>query len=152
MEALLRNSGLFWFLAGIFLMFTEFLIPGFIIFFFGLGAIITAILSWLGILNSIDLQIIVFIVSSLLTLVLFRNKGKKYFKGRVRKADVEESPSQNIIGEKVIVSEEINPAKLTGKVELHGTMWNATSGEVIHAGESVEITGRKDLTLIVKKV
>lgn len=133
-------------------MFMEFLIPGFIIFFFGIGAIITAILSWVGILNSLDLQIIVFIVASILTLVLFRNKGKKYFRGNVNKSLVENSITDDIIGEKAIVREEINPSKLTGKIEVHGTLWNANAGEIIMTGETVEITGYKDLTLMVKKV
>jgi membrane protein implicated in regulation of membrane protease activity len=152
METLLKNSGLVWFIAGIVMMLLEFLIPGFVIFFFGVGAILTALFTWSGAIESTSLQFIVFIVTSILSLVLLRNKGRKYFRGNVSEAEEEGMLSDDIIGEKVIVSEEINPAKLTGKVELHGTMWNAVSDNVIAAGELVEITGRKDLSLNVKKI
>jgi inner membrane protein len=152
MEFILKNPGLFWFIAGIALMVMEFIIPGFIIFFFGLGAIITAILTWLGILSSIEIQLLVFIVSSVLTLLLFRDKGKKYFRGGVSKSQVTGSISDDIIGERAIVAEEIDSAKLTGKIELHGTMWNAAADIIIPKGETVEIIGRKDLTLLVIKI
>lgn len=152
METILKNSGLVWFIAGIILMLLEFLLPGFVIFFFGIGAIITALFTWSGAIESTSLQFIVFIVTSVLSLVLLRNKGKKYFRGNVSEADEAGMLSDDIIGEKVIVTEEINPAKLTGKVELHGTMWNAVSDIIIVEGELVEIISRKDLSLNVKKV
>jgi membrane protein implicated in regulation of membrane protease activity len=152
MDCLIKNPGLLWFLIGIVLMLLEFVIPGFVIIFFGIGAVITAILTWLGILQSSNLQIVIFIVSSLGTLIIFRNKGKKYFMGGSTKAKEEGKLSDEIIGEKAIVAEEINPDNLTGKVELHGTMWNASSDSVIPKGIAVKIVGRKDLTLIVKKL
>lgn len=152
MNFFINNPALSWFLAGIIFLALEYLIPGFVIFFFGVGAIFTAALTMLGITQSFNLQVVVFLLSSLGTLVLFRNKGKKYFKGGYDKAKEEGSLADEIIGEKSIVAEEINPAALTGKIELHGTMWNATAEDIIAKGAAVQIIGRKDLTLIVKKI
>jgi len=39
-----------------------------------------------------------------------------------------------------------------GKVELHGTNWNATADEDINEGEIVEIISKDNLTLTVKRI
>uniref|UniRef100_A0A7J3QEH3 NfeD-like C-terminal domain-containing protein n=1 Tax=Ignisphaera aggregans TaxID=334771 RepID=A0A7J3QEH3_9CREN len=44
----------------------------------------------------------------------------------------------------------IEPGK-KGFVFVDGEYWYAESGEVIEAGEEVEVTGRKEFTLIVRK-
>jgi membrane protein implicated in regulation of membrane protease activity len=152
MDTLLKNSALFWFLAGIILMLLEMILPGFVIFFFGVGAIITAILTWTKVIQTTDTQFIVFIVSSLATLLILRRNVKRYFAGGVTQSKDKGNISKEIIGERVIVTEDINPEKLSGKVELHGTMWNASADSMISKGETVEIIGSKDLTLHVKKV
>ncbi len=64
-----------WFVVGIFLLFLEFILPGVIICFFGAGAILTAILTWIGLLPNLASQLIFFLVSSLLLLIFLR----KYF-------------------------------------------------------------------------
>lgn len=151
MEFLLKNSGLFWFIGGIVLMMIEFIIPHFIMFFFGIGAVVTAVLSWAGIINSFEIQIAVFIGVSLVTLILLRRLLQNYFTGRKSSTSLDGSIRDDIIGKRAIVIEEINAEKLTGKIEIHGTQWRASSEDMIANGESVEIVGRKDLTLLVKK-
>jgi len=148
METILNHLPLFWFIAGIIFLLLEYFVPGFVIVFFGIGAIITAALSWAGILNALPMQIVVFIVASLLLLVLFRQRATKYFKSDV-KASSGEKLDDEIIGKTTSVVEAISASGNTGKVELHGTLWNAVSDTDIPKDAVVQITGRNNLTLKV---
>lgn len=148
METILNHLPLSWFIAGIIFLLLEYMVPGFVIVFFGIGAMITAALSWAGILNALPVQIVVFIIASLLLLVLFRQKAKKYFKSDV-KASSGEKLDDEIIGKSTNVVEAISSSANTGKVELHGTLWNAVSDTDIPKDAVVEITGRDNLTLKV---
>ncbi len=47
-----------WLIIGVILVIMEFAVPGVILVFFGVGAILTAILAWTGILNSVAVQAI----------------------------------------------------------------------------------------------
>lgn len=145
------NSSLFWFLLGIALMLLELVLPGFVVIFFGFGALITALLSYLGIINDIILQLAVFIVSSLLTLLIFRRRFSSSFKGNVSRTLKKGESIDNIAGDKVIVTAEIIPGQLGGKVEYNGTTWDADSDENIKTGEVALIVERNNLRLKVKK-
>jgi inner membrane protein len=143
------NSALFWFLLGVFFLLAELLHLGFVLFFFGLGAFIVAILTWAGVIGSPVLQLIIFAGSSLLLLFLLRNRLASVFKGKIYGKDKQ---VDEIIGEKAIVVIDVTPGALSGKVEYHGTMWDAQSDIFIEKGKTVEITGRDNLTLKVKPV
>ena len=145
------TSVLFWLLLGIFFLFVEITHYGFIFFFFGIGAFIVAIVTWTGLTSSLPLQVIIFISTSILSLVLFRNTLSSIFKGRILGQLKPGQSIDDIQGEKVIVLSSIEPNKLGGKVEFHGTIWDAQSDETIETGSVVEIVNRVDLTLIVKK-
>ena len=145
------NVELYWFLIGVVLMLAEMVIPGFVIFFFGIGAWITAACVWIGIADSFNIQLIIFLVSSILTLILFRKEGQKYFKGRVSGKMDDVAKLDDLSGEHATVIEKIVPHR-SGKVEFHGTSWNADADMEIPKGATVEILSRKNLTLIVKPV
>jgi inner membrane protein len=146
------NTPLFWFLLGILFMVIELSHFGFVFFFFGIGAIITALLSLTGISHSIEVNTIIFLVISLLSLALLRRKMSNVFKGKISsKADAGKATGE-IIGEKALSTVKIVPNSINGRVEFHGTIWNAQSDEVIEKGKVVEITGRTNLTLTVKAV
>src|SRR5688500_20289931 len=70
------NSAVIWFIIGFAFFLLEFVIPGLILFFFAVGAWIVAILSLFMDL-SINSQLIIFLGSSLLTILLFRTWVKK---------------------------------------------------------------------------
>ena len=146
------QSELYWFLLGLALMLGELALPGFVIVFFGIGAWITALCIWLGIAHAFNTQLFLFLISSVLSLVLFRKQGKKYFQGRVSGKLDDVSKLDDVKGERAVVVEDILPAALTGKVEFHGTNWNATSEAKIAKGTPVEILERENLTLKVKPI
>jgi len=74
------SSELLWFVVGLVFMLAELALPGFVIIFFGIGAWVTAVCVALGIVDSFNGQLAIFLISSILTLVLFRKQGKKFFK------------------------------------------------------------------------
>ncbi len=144
------NAELTWFLLGFALIVSELLLPGFVVIFFGVGAWITAASIWLGLADSFDIQLVIFLVSSVLSLVLFRRHGKEYFKGKVSGMVGDVSELDDVKGERGIVVEDVVPNSLAGRVEFRGTIWNADANATIRKGTPVEILGRSDLTLKVQ--
>lgn len=149
-------SALVWFIAGVVFFLAELAIPGFIIFFFGIGAWVTAVAAFFG-LTDLTMQMLIFVVVSLLSLIIFRRKGKNIFKGKEKTFDSKDDEKlgeyiEDVIGKKAKVISDIIPGEISGKVEFRGTQWKAESEEEIKAGAVVEITGRDNLTLKVKSV
>lgn len=144
-------SVLAWFLIGIGFMLLEFIVPGFVIFFFGAGAWVAALVTALGV-DNLNIQLLVFLISAILLLVFLRTGVKRYFEGKVSKKDLGEELIESVKGEKAVVVNDISPNKLGGKVEFHGTHWNAEADEEIKKGEVVEIIDRRNLVLKVKKI
>ena len=144
---------LIWFLVGLVLLVLEFILPGLIIGFFGAGAWIVAIVCLFSayVAGSINTQLIIFIIASVLSLLLLRKWLKGMFIGHTKsKQDLTEDMKE-FIGERAVVKEKITP-KAGGKVELHGTNWVAEADEEIAAGTVVEIIAKENLTLKVKTV
>ena len=145
----MENNSLVWFIIGIFFLLAEIIMPGFIIFFFGVGGLVTALITYLFHIESVFAQISIFILSSILCLVFLRNVFTQLFKGKV---SGQRDLKDEFIGKKAIVINEIKPNSLSGKVEFNGTNWEADSEFYIEKDSVVEITGRRDLKLIVKPV
>jgi inner membrane protein len=148
----LANAELLWFLVGLVLLLSELMMPGFVIVFFGVGAWITAALVAFGLLPNFNAQLLVFLISSLLALVLFRKRGKKYFEGSVSGAMKPGDPFDEIKGQRAVAISAITPKGPGGQVEYHGTPWSAESDVPIAAGQPVEIVERNNLVLRVKPV
>src|SRR5687768_4439080 len=83
------NAAVIWFLAGFIFFLLEFAIPGLILFFFALGAWIVAIIT-LFVDLSINAQLIIFVVSSLLTILLFRKWVKRIIWSRSKASEIED--------------------------------------------------------------
>ncbi|MEN8223384.1 MAG: NfeD family protein [Acidobacteriota bacterium] len=146
------GNDMIWAITGIVLIFIEFFIPGLVIIFFGVGALVTALVTFvIGNPFSLPLQLLTFSITSILSLVLLRKYMKKIFTGKMEN----ENGSENFnieIGRIVPVVEYIQHGEIGGKVKYQGTIWSAKSENSIPPGESVEIIGSKNLTLIVKKI
>jgi membrane protein implicated in regulation of membrane protease activity len=139
---------LIWFLIGLLLLLAEFAIPGLIILFFGIGAWIVAV-TCLVAAPSLNVQLGVFIGSSVLSLLLLRSWLKGLFMGHVTgKQDLTHDLNE-FVGERAVVTQAIGP-KRPGKVELHGTHWTAEADTEILEGTAVEIVAKDSLTLKVK--
>jgi len=141
---------LVWFVVGLVLLLMEFALPGFVIFFFGVGAWIVSALCFATDL-SLNTQLLTFIISSVFLLAILRNRLKPIFYGFGSSNADMSSDMEEFVGETGIVKEDIR-GKIKGRVELHGTNWDAVAEDDIPAGTMVEITGKDNLTLKVRKV
>jgi inner membrane protein len=146
------SAELLWFLVGLVLLVSELALPGFVIVFFGIGAWITALCTGIGLVSSFNAQLLIFLISSILSLALFRNKGKRLFEGKVTRVWNPESSMEDLRGQRAVVLQGITPGTPGGRVEFHGTSWNAEAEVAIATGQIVEITGQDNLTLRVKPI
>ena len=117
----------------------------FIFSFFGIGAFVAALTTWLGITPTISAQLAAFSASSIITLALFRNSAKRLLTGG---SDL----APEFAGWKVRVTKDIPPGD-EGAVDYRGSEWIAFSDstETIPVGEQVEILGIEGTRLKVKK-
>ena len=134
---------LIWFLIGIGFLIAEFIIPTFIMFFFAIGAVIVSIVTACFDL-SIDSQIILFALSSIISLVLLRNYMKNIFKGDESKGkdkyfDNSIDSNNNI----AIVSKTIQPNNF-GEIKYKGTFYKAQSENAIDEGKKVKVVSKGD--------
>jgi membrane protein implicated in regulation of membrane protease activity len=146
----LLKPELIWFLIGLALLLLEFALPGLIVFFFGLGAWIVALVCLLTDI-SLNAQLLVFIISSVLSLVCLRKWLKGLFKGFIVSRQKTSENIEEFIGKRAVVKEKITP-QVPGKVEFHGTNWAAEADEEIAAETPVKIVGKDNITLKVKSL
>lgn len=140
---------LLWFIAGIVLFGMELFVPGFVLFFFAIGAWMAAVAA--GLLEvGINGQIIVFLIASILSLVSLRSLVKKVFAGEKVQVDSTDQPLATPGTTCVVVSDILPPAE--GKIKYSGTNWRAIAKEKINAGEMVEIISQEGLLMTVKRV
>jgi len=144
------NPILLWFFLGLILAFLEFVVPGVILIFFGVGAWIAAAATYLGLTVSIESQLLVFVISSIVLLVMMRKWIKGKFYGHV--SDVQDL-AKNIdefAGKSVVVLKDVIPGKLEGEVEFKGATWSAVSEDHIKNGEVGIITDIDGITLKIQ--
>ena len=145
-ETIFSRPELFWFFMGLVLFLLELVIPGFIIFFFGLGAWVTALVCLIGNPGT-NLQILIFAVTSILLLIVLRRiiRNKFFFSKGTQSDDVEDE----FTGKEGIATIDFGGMK-TGKVEFKGTTWNAESKSEIKRSQRVIIIEKDSFKLIVE--
>ncbi|MGL1893742.1 MAG: NfeD family protein [Spirochaetaceae bacterium] len=141
----------FWFVIGVLLLLSEFLIPGFTIFFFGLGAILTSaiILIIPPLRDQTAVQIIIFTVVSIISLIFLRRRFKMALKGELFKERDDYTDQECIVTESVSVNK-------PGRVKFHGTTWIAETMEgKLSKNKKVLIVGKKEnypMIFIIKEI
>ena len=144
----LLKPEILWFIAGFVMLILEFAVPGLFLFFFGIGACVVGLLCLITDL-SLNLQLVIFILSSVVLLLLLRKWLRSVFMGRVKSTGSDDRQFEEYVGERAVVIENIAP-KVKGKVEFHGTSWLAEAEVAIKKGTPVEIIGKDNITLKVK--
>jgi len=137
---------LIWFIIGLVLFLLELVLPGFVIFFFGVGAWITALLCLVA-NPGVNLQAIVFAVTSVLSLLALRKMIQKRF--FYTKEGLSESVEDEFSGKEAVALTDFMPGK-NGKVEFKGTTWKAESESEIREGQIVVIKEKENFKLIVE--
>ena len=136
---------LVWFLVGIVFLALELLLPGLIVFFFGLGAWSVALLLPL-VPMSLAVQLLVFLGASLLLLLVLRSFVKKIFLGRTLDKEATDR-TQPLEGTGEVI-EDIKPPAL-GKIKYSGSFWQATADQPLVKGTAVRILEKNNLTVKV---
>ena len=138
---------LIWAIAGLALILAEFIVPEFVIFFFGLGALLNSLLIALipRLAGSILTQIVIWLGLSSLSLFGFRRYFSRWFRGR----KFVEDDQAELVGEKAKVLEDISPDD-PGRIRFGGTSWVAVTfdGE-FKRGEQVTIIRREGMKYLV---
>jgi membrane protein implicated in regulation of membrane protease activity len=147
--SVLPGPATIWFILGVVLLVVEAMHLGVLAVFFALGAWVTAILMWLGIIEEDWLQLAVFLVVSVVALFLLRRKMRTWLTG-LRHSAGDDAALDDFVGNLATVVEAIEPARNTGKVEFRGTQWAARSDSAVREGSVVKILARDNLTLTVQ--
>lgn len=114
---------------------------------FALGALVAYFVALAG--ANIIVQVVVFLIVSIIALVFTRPLAMKYFNGSKR----EKTNAEGLIGRRAKVIEQIDNDRETGRVIVNGQEWMARTEDedIINIDEIVEILRISGVKLIVKK-
>ncbi|MBB6061754.1 membrane protein implicated in regulation of membrane protease activity [Thermosipho japonicus] len=129
-------------------MAAEILTPTFFIFWFGVGALASALVAFF--IGNTIWELVTFIVASGILVILTRPLANKISGEQTRKINVDE-----IIGKHALVLEDINNKAGTGIIKVNGDTWRAFSNDdeiVIKKGEYVKILQVEGAHVVVEKI
>lgn len=136
-----------WLILFVLLLIVEILTMGLTTIWFAAGALVAILVSVIGF--SLPVQVIVFLVVSVVTLILTRPLVMKYFnKDRLR------TNADRLIGQQAVVLEEIDTLRAKGRVEINGQEWSAKTSDpdmVIPEGKTVLVEAIQGVKLVVKE-
>ena len=140
-----------WLGSGIFLMAIEFLVPGLVMVFVGLGSLTVVFGMHFGYIDGILQQFTTFFISSIIYLLTLRFLVLRFVPSVTRKANIDED--EEVMGSIVEIVAEITSGEF-GRVEHSGSSWQARAegDQTILKGEQVKIIGRDNITWIVQKI
>ena len=140
----------FWWILGFLLIILEFILPGLVVVFVGLGAITVAILKYWGIVDDIITQFLIWFISSIIYCFTLRILVVKMYPSDKKFHNIDED--NNIIGQAATVMN-VSDNKGNFRIKHSYSTWNARTkdGCEVKEGEEVIIIGRDSLTILVKK-
>ena len=133
-----------WMVIFLVLVFIELITVNLVTIWFAIGAMVSFLLTYFT--DSVTIQIIAFIVVSLISLLLTRGIVNK-----LKDSKVEATNLDRVIGKIGIVTEEITKLE-PGEVKVDGKKWSAISPKKISVGSKVEILSIDGVKLKVKEV
>lgn len=136
-----------WLLCGVAGLALELVLPGLIVLFFGCGALLTGIAAWIFPSLQIEGQLIIFVVSSVVLLLVFRKMLRNHFFNKSKESGDE--LADEYIGKIAVATSDFVSGR--GEVEFKGSKWEANSPDEIHTGDQVVITSRESIKLTVNK-
>lgn len=140
-----------WLIAGIILMLAEKIVPGLVVIFLGLAAVLVAAARWLGWIEGLLDSFTYWFVLSLVIVL-----GLRGIVSRVFPSEISLSPSssdEDAIGRIVEVIEEIGSDHDNGRIRFRGTTWQARSefGRVFPS-QKAKIIARDNIVWIVDPI
>ena len=146
-----QAAWILWLVLGVGLIIAEVFTLGFVLFWFGIGAVAAALVGFLG--GGLFLQFLVFAVVSIALTAMSRTIFAKYLSHRdedTLKMGVDSLPGQ--VGTVTISSK---GALKEGAVKVYGSTWTAfpVDGETeLTEGEKVEVVSVKGSSIYVRRV
>ncbi len=136
-----------WLIASSIMFILEIFTVGFLLFFPAIGAFLAFIFAVFRATS--EIQVIVFVVSSLLMIAFIRPIVTKFFKSK----DIAMN-SRSLIGKNGIVIKTINNLEGKGQVKVAGEIWTAVSesDDEIAEGSTILVQKVEGVKLVVKKV
>lgn len=140
-------TGLIWLVVLAVCLAVEIATYGLVTIWFAGGALITFFTTFIT--DNLVIQIVVFLVVSIILLLFTRPVAVKLINGKRTKTNVD-----SVIGMECKVTETIDNFNETGTVQLNGLEWTArsTGGEVISVGTKVKICSVSGVKVFVEEV
>lgn len=133
-----------WFLIALVMIVIELLTVNLVSIWFAFASVVAGISTLLT--DNVTIQVIVFIISSIIFLIITKPVIKK-----IRGKEIEKLNLDRVIGKIGIVTEDITPLEV-GEVKVDGKRWSATSKEEIKKDSKVEILSIDGVKLLVRKI
>lgn len=140
-------QAVFWLVLFVILLVIEIFTLGLTTIWFAGGALVSWLLALFHV--SLPVQVVIFLVVSIVLLVLTRPVALKYFNQKRERTNAE-----GLIGQTAVVTETIDSVHSTGVVVVNGVEWSAKTDEpeeIIEKDTLVSIEGIQGVKLIVKQ-
>lgn len=139
---------LFWLIAAGVFFIVEIITTGFLIFWLGIAALLSMLVSFVTV--NLIIQVAVFVIVSILLIVFTRPILNKF----IHKNQTSQATTNiySIIGKKGIVTEDINNIDYTGKVKVAGELWSAISNNDLKKGTHIYVTEVDGVKLKVEPI
>lgn len=141
------STAIVWLALAIIFSVIELATMGLVTIWFAAGALVALLLSMVG--APFLVQVAAFLVVSVAVLLLVRPLATRYVNKNARKTNIDA-----VVGRRLIVKQEIDNLKGTGKIDMDGTTWLAVStidNLVIPAGTPVRVVKVSGAKLIVER-
>lgn len=138
----------FWLVVTILFVLLELMTVGLTSIWFAAGAFVAFIMAMLGM--GVAEQVIVFVLVSIVLLCLTKPWARKYINSNAQKTNID-----SLIGEKTIITEDVDNLKQTGKAIVLGQEWTVRSEDdtqMLKEGDLAEIIRISGVKLIVRKI
>ena len=138
-----------WLIIALISFIMEIFIPSFVLFNFGIGAVIGSFAAGLNL--SLEWQIALFSGGTMMSFFMVRPAMKRF---AYKRTEGFKTNMEAMVGREATVTEEISNENNRGRVSLDGDVWQARSlsNESIPQGTRVEIVQLNSIILIVTKL
>lgn len=138
-----------WFAAGGLLALLETIIPGGVVVFLGIAAVLVGLVRLLGWWQDLVPSFTAFFILSIALLILFRKVVTKFVQGETSYQSPDEDAAA--FGTVVDITDTVSEGHSHGRIHFHGTTWPATclSGSILQ-GHKARIVSRDNLIWIVE--
>jgi len=137
----------YWLIIGVILLVAEVLSMAAVLIFIGIAALIVAALTFLGVINGLPMQVLIFSLASIVSIVFLRKHLAPIFRGKSSDESLTPLDDTDLINAKGKVAIAANGAL---SVIINGTKWDAKGDENLKEGDSVIVTKVDGISLVVE--